>query len=159
LFKFAIVTDTHIRSPAGDLSSPFPVNSKANNRARYAIGLINELQPEFTVHLGDMVHPLPHMDAYQDAVDEAHRIFKPLAPRLHFVPGNHDIGDKPSPAMPAKPLSAASEQIYESAFGASRYTFIHQGVVFIVLNSSLVNSGTDQERQQRQWCFHTIRRL
>ena len=151
MFKFAIITDTHIRSPDGDLSSPFPVNEKANNRARYAVGLIKQLQPEFVVHLGDMVHPLPHMDAYQDAVNEAHQIFKPLANSIHFVPGNHDIGDKPSPAMPAKPLSSTSEQNYESAFGASRYSFEHQGVVFIVLNSSLVNSGTDAERQQRLW--------
>ncbi len=151
MFKFSIITDTHIRAPDGDLSSPFPVNEKANGRARYAVALLEALGTEFTVHLGDMVHPLPHMDAYKDAVDEAHRIFQPLAPALRFVPGNHDIGDKPSPAMPAKPLSAASEQVYQSAFGPSCYLFEHQGVVFVVLNSSLVNSATDAEQQQRRW--------
>ena len=34
LFTFAIVTDTHIRPPEGDQSSPFPVNDLANARAR-----------------------------------------------------------------------------------------------------------------------------
>jgi len=156
LFNFAIITDTHIRSPAGDLSSPFPVNEKANDRARYAVGLINAVQPDFTVHLGDMVHPLPHMDAYRDAVDEAQLIFKPLTPSIHYVPGNHDIGDKPSPAMPAKPLSLTSEQTYQAAFGASRYSFEHQGVLFIIINSSLVNSGSDAEREQSQWLDATL---
>lgn len=152
MFKFAIITDTHIRAPGGDLSSPFPVNERANDRARYAIALIEAVKPDFTIHLGDMVHPLPHMDgAYQEAVDEAHRIFEPLASSLHFVPGNHDIGDKPSPAMPAKPLSATTEQTYQSAFGESRYAFEHQGVVFIVINSSLVNRANDAEQQQQRW--------
>ena len=150
MFKFAIITATHIRSPEGDLSSPFPVNERANNRARYAVSLLQQLQPSFTIHLGDMVHPLPHMAAYTEAVAEAKRIFMPLDP-LHFVPGNHDIGDKPSPAMPAKPLSVDSAQTYETAFGASRYAFEHSGVVFLVINSSLVNSETDAEREQRQW--------
>lgn len=150
MFKFGIITDTHIRSPEGDLSSPFPVNERASNRARYAVSLLQQLQPAFTIHLGDMVHPLPHMAAYTDAVDEAKRIFTPLDPLL-FVPGNHDIGDKPSPAMPAKPLSVDSAQTYETAFGASRYAFEHAGVVFIVINSSLVNSDTDAEREQRLW--------
>ena len=35
-FKFAVITDTHIRSPLGDQSSPYAVNEKANGRARFA---------------------------------------------------------------------------------------------------------------------------
>ena len=37
LFSIGIITDTHIRAPGGDLSTVFPVNEKANNRARYAV--------------------------------------------------------------------------------------------------------------------------
>ena len=40
IFSFAIITDTHIRAPGGDLSTVFPVNTKANNRARYAVDLL-----------------------------------------------------------------------------------------------------------------------
>jgi len=46
--RFAIVTDTHIRPPGGDLSSPFPVNLKANGRAEYAIGMLAAAKPEAT---------------------------------------------------------------------------------------------------------------
>ncbi|MBX2881464.1 MAG: metallophosphoesterase, partial [Granulosicoccus sp.] len=157
MFKFAVITDTHIRAPDGDLSSPFPVNEKANARARYACQLIQAQTPDFTVHLGDMVHPLPHMNAYQDAVAEAHEIFKPLKPNLYFVPGNHDIGDKPSPGMPAKAASTESVSLYESSFGPGWQSFTHQGVLFVVINSSLVNSGTEQEAEQQSWLEQTLR--
>ena len=63
-FKFGIITDTHIRSPEGDQSSPYAVNEKANDRARYAVQLLADQNPDFVIHLGDMVHPLPHMAAY-----------------------------------------------------------------------------------------------
>jgi len=59
--SFGIITDTHIRSPEGDQSSPYPVNDKANARANYACQLLAAQNPTFVVHLGDMVHPLPAM--------------------------------------------------------------------------------------------------
>ena len=42
LFSFGVITDTHIRAPDGDLSTVFPVNTKANNRARYAVDLLKK---------------------------------------------------------------------------------------------------------------------
>jgi len=55
----------HVRAPSGDLSSPYAVNDKANDRARYACCLLAAQKPDFTIHLGDMVHPLPGMSAYK----------------------------------------------------------------------------------------------
>lgn len=150
-FTFAIITDTHIRAPEGDLSSPFPVNEKANGRARYAVEVLRANTPELTIHLGDMVHPLPHLPAYGTASKHAREIFAPLEPMLHFVPGNHDIGDKPAKALPAGPVTEQSEQAFANEFGASRWCFEHQGVVFISLNSSLVNSGSRSEAEQKSW--------
>lgn len=154
-FTFAIITDTHIRVPGGDLSSPFPVNERANGRARYAARLLAAHAPDLTIHLGDLVHPLPHMPAYQVAAAEATRILAPL-PNLHVVPGNHDIGDKPSPGMPAKSLTAESLRVFEAAFGADRAAFRHNGILFVTMNSSLVNSGLAQEAEQRAWLEETL---
>ena len=39
LFSFAVLADTHIRAPEGDLSSPYAVNTKANARAEVAAAL------------------------------------------------------------------------------------------------------------------------
>ena len=87
LFSFGVITDTHIRAPEGDQSSPFPVNDLANDRARFAACLLGEHSTRFNVHLGDMVHPLPGMPAYNSACETALEIFKPLKPDLYFVPG------------------------------------------------------------------------
>ena len=156
MVTFGIITDTHIRVPGGDLSSPFPVNDRANGRARYAVELLARQSPELTIHLGDLVHPLPHMAAYQPAAAEAKRILAPL-PQLHVVPGNHDIGDKPSPGMPAKSSTADSVAVYQAEFGTDRSAFRHTGVLFVIMNSSLVNSGLAREAEQRAWLEKTLR--
>ena len=150
-FTIAILTDTHIRAPGGDQSSPFPVNTRANARARYAVEVIRAEERAFTVHLGDVVHPLPQMTAYADAADEAHRILAPLAPNLHLVPGNHDIGDKPHDVSPAGPVNGTTRAAYRDAFGRDHWQVEHDGVAFIAMNSSLVNAGTDAEAVQRDW--------
>lgn len=151
LFTFAIVTDTHIRPPGGDESSPFPVNDLANDRARYAIAAIGRHEPAFTVHLGDMVHPLPHLPTYGPAAEEALSIFEPLLEQMYFVPGNHDIGDKPMAGAPAGAVDAESAEIYKTYFRSGTYSFDHNGLHVVVMNASLVNSGTDLEARQRQW--------
>ena len=150
-FTLAILTDTHIRAPGGDQSSPFPVNARANARARHAVEVIRSEERALTVHLGDVVHPLPHMAAYADAAVEAHRILAPLAPNLHLVPGNHDIGDKPHDASPAGPVNETTRATYRDAFGRDHWLVEHDGVAFVAMNSSLVNTGTDAEAVQRDW--------
>lgn len=151
LFTFAIITDTHIRPPGGDESSPFAVNDLANGRARYAVAKIAFQRPDFTIHLGDMVHPLPHLPTYAPAAEEARKILQPLEPELHFVPGNHDVGDKPMPAMPAGPVDETSVALYGKHFGPGHYSFDHKGVHVIVVNSSIMNSGSTYEDSQRHW--------
>lgn len=150
-FTFAIITDTHIRAPEGDLSSPFPVNEKANGRARYAVAVLKANNPDLTIHLGDMVHPLPHLPAYASACREAREILSPLTPALHFVPGNHDIGDKPAKALPAGPVTDESRAAFEAEFGAQHWVIEHRDIVFVSLNSSLVNTGLAQEAEQKRW--------
>lgn len=151
LFTFAIVTDTHIRPPGGDESSPFPVNDLANDRARYAIAAIARHQPEFTIHLGDMVHPLPHLPTYGPAAAEALEIFAPLREQLRYVPGNHDIGDKPMAGSPAGAVDKNSSEIYARYFGPAHYSFDHGGVHIVAINSSLVNTGNELEAEQKAW--------
>ncbi|MEZ5908117.1 MAG: metallophosphoesterase [Hyphomicrobiaceae bacterium] len=151
LFTFAIISDTHVRPPGGDESSPFPVNLLANGRARQAVALIVAEKPELTFHLGDMVHPMPSLPTFGPAAAEAKRILAPLGKDLHYVPGNHDVGDKPLKGLPAEFASEESLALYEQAFGAPWYAVAHGGCRFIILNSSIMNSGLEAERLQRQW--------
>ena len=157
-FKFGIITDTHIRSPEGDQSSPYPVNEKANDRARYAVQIIADQNPDFVIHLGDMVHPLPHMAAYSLATKEAKKIFSPLMPNMKFVPGNHDIGDKPSLVSPAGPADKDTLTSYKESFGEDYYSFEFNDIQFIVMNSSLVNN-VEEEHSQKKWLETTLEKV
>lgn len=151
LFSFGVITDTHVRSPQGDQSSPFPVNDKANGRATYACNLLAAQQPAFTTHLGDMVHPLPSMSSYDAACEEALRIFSPLKPNLNFVSGNHDVGDKPMPGSPAAIVNDAAMTKYSSWFGQHWYSFDIEKLRIVVINSSLVNTASKAEEEQKAW--------
>ena len=83
-------------------SSPYPSSRFTNARVRYAIHAINQIGPQFVIHLGDLTHPIPSLPAYADAVARFGDLIRPLACPIYFVAGNHDIGDKPVAWMPAK---------------------------------------------------------
>ncbi|MEZ5842671.1 MAG: metallophosphoesterase [Hyphomicrobiaceae bacterium] len=150
LFTFAIVSDTHVRPPGGDQSSPFPVNLKANGRARFAVAEIARHAPALTFHLGDMVHPMPSLPTFRPAAAEARRILAPLAP-LHYVPGNHDLGDKPLKGLPAEFASEASLALYTQEFGPPWGVVRYGGCRFVVVAASLINRGIAAEDAQWQW--------
>ena len=159
LYTFGIITDTHVRAISGDRSSPFPVNELANERADYAARLLALHNPAFTIHLGDMVHPLPHMNVYDDACVEAKRLLAPLSNNIHYVPGNHDIGDKPMPASPAVGINEQAEHAYTRHFGAMWYRIDYEPLTLLVINSSLVNSATEKESEQRLWLEQQLAEL
>lgn len=156
MFTFGLITDTHIRPSQGDDSSPYAVNDLANGRAKYACQLLAKQNAAFNMHLGDMVHTLPHLPTYPDACEEAHRIFAPLKPNLYFVPGNHDVGDKPMETSPAGPVDSSSMEIYEKHFGKTWHSFEHQDCLIMTINSSLINTGASAEVQQREWIESTL---
>ena len=157
LFSFGVITDTHIRAPEGDQSSPFPVNDLANDRARFAACLLGEHSTRFNVHLGDMVHPLPGMPAYNSACETALEIFKPLKPDLYFVPGNHDIGDKPMPGLPAAAIDQSALASFHTHFGSDYYCFRQDDCLFITINSSLLNCENEFSEAQMTWLEKTLK--
>ena len=104
------------------------------------------------------MHPLPHMSAYSLAAKEAKNIFSPLMPNMKFVPGNHDIGDKPSLVSPAGPADKDSLTGYKESFGEDYYSFEFNDIQFIVMNSSLVNN-VKEEHSQKEWLETTLAKV
>ena len=100
IFKYAIIADTHIR-PSGESSSPWKTNLLTNDRARWITHTINTHNPDFVIHLGDIVHPVPHLLTYSSASKVAHEILGSLTSPCYYVPGNHDVGDKNNPTVPS----------------------------------------------------------
>ncbi|MFY0613017.1 MAG: metallophosphoesterase [Hyphomicrobiaceae bacterium] len=151
LFRYAVISDTHLRLPEDARLTPWKSQAKGVERAELAMRQIEKAEPEFLVHLGDMVQPVPHLPSYTRTAEFACQLFEKLDCPVHYTPGNHDIGDKLTPVTPAHETDAHSVQAYEAAFGASYYAFEHGGCIFLVLNSSLVGSGLPQETEQFAW--------
>ena len=157
LFRFAVMTYAHVADVEESTASPFPVGRLTSSRYRHAINLLNEHDVDFVLNLGDMVNPLPSLPTYEPAALRFHEISRPLRHKHFFIPGNHDIGDKPSGWMPADPVNARALDLYRKHFGPDRQLFEHNGCVFILLNAELLNAALPEEHEQRSWLEDALR--
>jgi Icc-related predicted phosphoesterase len=153
-FRFAVLADCHLEPEASDPAR----EPRSNRRARAVIDAINRAKPDLVVYMGDYTHAPPSMPAQAAARDAASRIFASLEAPVHATPGNVDIGDKPSPWMPAVEVSSAHLAGYVAAFGPSHQVVTHESCVFVFLAASLLNSGLEEEAVQRDWVEKTLAR-
>lgn len=95
----------------------------------FAIATANRLRPVFVVVTGDLVNKAG--DAAQIA--EYQRIASKLdrAIPLYNVPGNHDVGNTPTPESVAA---------YVKAFGPDHYTFTFGSLTGIVIDSAIMSA-------------------
>ena len=156
LFSFAIVGDTHVKPTRGDQSAPWKVNEKATARARFVAREMARYEPQFIIHLGDLVHPVPELATFPEAVALTKAVFRQHHNQMHVLPGNHDIGDKPSRVMPAKSVRESWIRIHEENYGPSWRSFDQGGVRFVLINNPLLNSGLPQEAEQEAWLAETL---
>ena len=158
LFTFIAVADTHVNEAEDISTSPFETNHLANARARHVFAEIAAMdpQPEFVIHLGDIVHPMPSLPTYHEAAGHFKTIAKQISVPLHVIPGNHDVGDKTVDWMPAELVCDAYLEEYRQVFGQDYYAFDHAGVRFVLINSLLINSGLADEQRQADWLHERI---
>lgn len=109
----------------------------------FAVTAVNRLRPAFVVITGDLVHKPG--DAAQIA--EYRRIAGKIDRSIpvYHIAGNHDVENAPTPQS----LAA-----YRKIFGPDRYTFRHQGLVGIVLNSSVIHTpekAAAELAEQERW--------
>lgn len=157
LLRFAVVADTHINQAEDSASSPYRVNRLANARTRSVISEINAAKVEFTLHLGDIVHPVPALPTYGQAVEQYRGLFSALDAPVYLTPGNHDIGDKVIEWGPVPSVQDGYIALYKKHFGRHYYSFDHAGFHFVIVNAQIVNSGLASEREQREWIETDLR--
>jgi len=150
VFRYAILSDTHIR-PEGESSSPWKVNLLTNDRARWVVDRINRAEPDLVIHTGDIVHPLPHLPTYGPAAEAALDILGGLEAPCYLLPGNHDVGDKNNPTVPAYIVDEHGLELYGEWFGPLHRSFDHWGVHFVLINALALNSGLPHESEHREW--------
>ena len=151
LFTFAVIADTHLNPEEARSGSPWRSNALANARARWAVAALNADAPDFVIHLGDMVHPVPAQAAYGEAADRFREIFGHLDAPLHVLPGNHDIGDKPADWMPAEVVAAPALDVYRRTFGDLWHAFDRDGCRFILHCNPILGTGLPEDDAQWDW--------
>jgi len=102
---------------------------------RQAVRQINALRPELVVICGDMVNT---------ADDRSYADFKEIANGLsmpyYCVPGNHDVGNEPTPA---------SLQTYRQRLGQDYFVVEHKGTAFIFVNTQLWKNPVEGESEKQ----------
>jgi serine/threonine-protein phosphatase CPPED1 len=109
----------------------------------FVIASVNRLKPLFLINCGDLINKA--RDAGQES--EYLRIKGKIALGIAYyqVPGNHDVGNEPTPES----LAA-----YRKTFGTDYYSFRKGPIFGIVLDSSLYKApgkALDAAAKQQQW--------
>ena len=149
-FRFVVIADSHIRPP-GQESDAYPSNAWLVQRNEFVVDLCNRIDASFVVHLGDIVHPLPVEDTHVEAIDLAAGIYARLRHPIYFVPGNHDVGDKPDALVAVPAVAEENYAVFEDAWGPSFRSFDAGGSHFVIVDTQILNSGLDREARQRRW--------
>ncbi|MEO8099896.1 MAG: metallophosphoesterase [Acidobacteriota bacterium] len=123
-YFFIQLTDPQFGASNGDRDF---VQETANYE--FAVANVNRLHPKFVIICGDLINKTG--DPAQAA--EYHRITAKIDPsiKVYAVPGNHDVGDEPTPESLAW---------YREHFGKDYYSFREGGLFGIVLNSSMISA-------------------
>ena len=111
---------------------------------KQAVAQINQLEPDFVVICGDLVHT-----ASEKSFADFQKIKAGLNVPCYCVSGNHDVGNEPS---------LKSLQYYRKTVGKDYYTFEHKGYVFVIVNTQLWKSPLKDESERHDaWLEATLR--
>lgn len=130
LWSFAVIADTHVEGEAG---------APANLRLAGVVEALTRARPDFVLHLGDIIHPLPDAPTAPAARALADDLLAALPCPVHAVPGNHDIGDKPIAGMPAASVRADWQADWIARHGPDLRWFDHRDMRFVLVNSPALN--------------------
>jgi len=141
LITFVQLTDTQM----GMISKN--VNNEEETRLyKAAIYEINKIKPDFVVITGDFVNNQTDTSQIK-AFKKLTALINKNIP-VYLIPGNHDVGQKPD---------KASLEFYFRHYATDKFLFSRKGVQFIGINSSLINSGTEEEEHQYRWLQESLR--
>ncbi len=111
------------------------------------IGKINESPAEFLVHLGDKISGSRKGATVKEQYAEYLDIVKELKAPVWYTVGNHEIAGMKS-----------NEDIHRDLFGHLYYSFVHNKVLFIVLNTEHAGKEGSISGRQMEWLKNTMER-
>lgn len=108
-----------------------------------AVATANRLRPAFVIVTGDLVNEAGNKDQIKEYLRVMSKLDRDIP--LYNVPGNHDVGNEPTPASIAA---------WRKRFGPDHYSFRSGDLLGIVLNSSLISApdkATELYEEQERW--------
>ncbi len=150
-FRFAVLADSHFHTHNGPAQAEWASDQSFNVRNAAAVRMVNQAGPRFVVHLGDIPHPLPGSVEHDGALDVAATTYARLVAPALFVPGNHDVGDKPHPWAPAPSVSAEKHESFIKRWGPAWWAVEREGLRLIGIDTPVLNSGLPLEAEQWEW--------
>lgn len=145
--KIILLADTHINT----------VRTVCNDNLDAVKAYVAIHGADFAVHLGDVA---ADGATYPEQLGAAAKCFEDFGIPVHYVPGNHDVGD--NPIAPGRVNDAAfhlndarvtDERLaaYRAVFGPDYWSIDLDGWQLIGLNAQLFATGTSDEADQMAW--------
>lgn len=157
-FEFVVIADMHYMIDPGGQAVEFASRRRQTARAAFALQAVAALAAPLVIHMGDLVQEFPERPAFAQAVAEATAQLAQSRVEPRFVAGNHDVGDKPDPTMPASWVTPEFLADYHQRVGRSWYSWDQGGYHFVVLNSQIMNSTLPEAAEQQQWLADDLAR-
>ncbi len=149
--EFVVITDTHYMLDVGDAPLEFESRRKQTARAGVALSLVAALDVDHVVHLGDLNQEYPETPGFDQAQTEALAQIRDLGLSPYFVPGNHDVGDKPDPTMPTHDVSAETLAKFNERIGPTWQRVDIGPHRLLLINSQILNTDLSEATEQRAW--------
>ena len=156
-FQFVVLADTHYVLPEKSNSGEFETRRYQTARIGQAMDLARHLDPEFVIHLGDLVQEFPGTSDFPESLRQAKDQLDAAGITIHHAAGNHDVGDKPDPTTAAPWTTNEFLDYYHEHIAPSWFDFTEGDVHFIVLNTSIMNNTSlAAETDQWRWLEETL---
>jgi 3',5'-cyclic AMP phosphodiesterase CpdA len=136
----ALLSDTHTRLRTNEQDGIYEQHFEK------AIDAVNKAHVDFVLVAGDLANGA-NPNEWREFQSRAKKLNAPV----FYVPGNHDVGHKFNSGKPNGTTTAERVTAYERIMGPSFFATNEHGVRIIGLNSSLLGSGLEREREQ--WAF------
>lgn len=150
---FAVLADSHFHAegPGAERQHGYPSDASFNTRNAAVVAAVQAALPAFVVHLGDVPHPVPGLQAHHGALAVARQTYDGLSMPLYMVPGNHDVGDKPHPWAPAPSVSVEKHAVFQAAWGPPWWSRDEGPLHLVGIDTPVLNSGLPLEDEQWAW--------
>ena len=111
---------------------------------KQAVKQINELNPDFVVICGDLVH-----EATDSSYSDFKNIMKGFKTSCYVASGNHDVGNVPNDS---------TLNYYRKTIGKDYYQFQHKKYSFVVTNTQLWKINVENESKKHDdWFKETLK--